>query len=149
MASESSKARDEARIRERIEAWATALRGRDLEGVMSHYAADVLVCDLAPPLQRVGADEVRKMLEWWFPTFRGPIGYEIRDLEISVGDDVAFSHSLNRLGGAAVSGVEWEVWVRATVCLRKIDGEWKITHEHSSVPYYMDGSFRAAVDLVP
>ena len=27
--------------------------------------------------------------------------------------------------------------------------QWKIMHEHSSVPFYMDGSFKAAVDLKP
>jgi ketosteroid isomerase-like protein len=36
-----------------------------------------------------------------------------------------------------------------TLCFRKIDGEWRITHEHESVPFYMDGSVRAAVDLEP
>jgi ketosteroid isomerase-like protein len=39
--------------------------------------------------------------------------------------------------------------VRATVCYRRIDGKWMVTHEHLSVPFYMDGSFRAAVDLKP
>jgi ketosteroid isomerase-like protein len=36
-----------------------------------------------------------------------------------------------------------------TVCLRKLDGTWRITHEHNSTPFYMDGSFRAALDLQP
>jgi ketosteroid isomerase-like protein len=38
---------------------------------------------------------------------------------------------------------------RSTVCFRKIAGEWMVVHEHSSVPFYMDGSYRAAVDLQP
>lgn len=28
-------------------------------------------------------------------------------------------------------------------------GGWKIAHTHSSVPFYMEGSYRAAVDLHP
>jgi PhnB protein len=39
--------------------------------------------------------------------------------------------------------------VRETLGLRKIDGIWKIAHQHHSVPFYMDGSNRAAVDLKP
>jgi PhnB protein len=39
--------------------------------------------------------------------------------------------------------------VRATVGCRKIADRWKVTHEHSSVPFYMDGSYKAAVDLRP
>jgi ketosteroid isomerase-like protein len=116
---------------------------------MSHYASDVLVFDLAPPLQYRGADAYRKNWEAWFPTFRGSIGYEIRDLSIVASDDLAFCHSFNRITGARTDNEKTDVWVRATVCLRKIDGNWKIVHEHQSVPFYMDGSYRAAVDLKP
>ena len=42
-----------------------------------------------------------------------------------------------------------EVWFRQTLCFRKIRGAWKIAHQHESVPFYMDGSYRAAVDLEP
>jgi ketosteroid isomerase-like protein len=41
------------------------------------------------------------------------------------------------------------MWFRVTLGLRRIDGKWLVTHEHSSVPFYMDGSLRAAVDLNP
>ena len=116
---------------------------------MSHFAADIVTFDLAPPLQSTGADALRQSLEAWFPTFRGPVGYEVRDLSITTGDDVAFCRSLNRISGTRTDGEETDVWVRATVGLRRIDGRWQVTHEHSSVPFYMDGSYRAAVDLEP
>jgi ketosteroid isomerase-like protein len=70
-------------------------------------------------------------------------------LSIITGDDVAFSTSLNHISGTRTSGEENEVWVRATVCFRKIGGKWMVTHEHFSVPFYMDGSYKAAVDLKP
>lgn len=38
---------------------------------------------------------------------------------------------------------------RVTLCLRRVGSAWMIVHEHESVPFYMDGSFRAAVDLQP
>ena len=38
---------------------------------------------------------------------------------------------------------------RVTIVLRRIGGAWKITHQHTSVPFRMDGSFKAAVDLTP
>lgn len=139
---------DEAQIRALIENWAKALRAKDADAVMSVYAQEFLAFDLAPPL-RHRVDAYRKGLEEWFPTFRGPIGYEIRDLAVTVGNDVAFSHSLNRLTGNRTTGEETDVWMRATVCFCKIDGQWKVAHEHVSVPFYMDGSFRAAVDLTP
>jgi ketosteroid isomerase-like protein len=72
-----------------------------------------------------------------------------RDLSITADGDVAFCRSLNRISGTRTDGEETDVWVRATVGLRRIDGSWQVTHEHSSLPFYRDGSYRAAVDLVP
>ena len=149
MTAGSSRASDEAQIRRLIDTWAEAIRAKDVDAVMSHFAADIVTFDLAPPLQSTGADALRQSLEAWFPTFRGPVGYEVHDLSITTGDDVAFCRSLNRISGTRTDGEETDVWVRATVGLRRIDGRWQVTHEHSSVPFYMDGSYRAAVDLEP
>jgi ketosteroid isomerase-like protein len=104
---------------------------------------------VGPPLLFRGANAYRKNWEEWFATWEGPIGYEIRDLGITMGDDVAFSHSLNRIYGKRTNGEDTDVWVRVTDGFRKIDGKWLITHEHVSVPFYMDGSYKAAVDLKP
>ena len=144
-----NRAYNEARIRRLIDTWAEAIRAKDVDAVMSHFAADIVTFDLAPPLQSTGADPLRQSLEAWFPTFRGPVGYEVHDLSITTGDELAFCRSLNRISGTRTDGEETDVWVRATVGLRRIDGRWQVTHEHSSVPFYMDGSYRAAVDLEP
>jgi ketosteroid isomerase-like protein len=149
MTTTSNIANVEAQIRDRIDNWAKAVRAKDVNGVMSHYASDILTFDLAPPLEYKGANAYRKNWEAWFPTFRGPIGYEIRDLRITASDDIAFCHSLNRISGTRTNGEETDVWVRATVGLRKINGKWMVTHEHISVPFYMDGSDKAALDLKP
>jgi uncharacterized protein (TIGR02246 family) len=137
----------EARIRVLIDGWANAMRAKDADGVMSHYAADNVTFDLAPPLISAAANA--KGLEAWFATWQGPLGYEIRDLNITAGDDVAFCHSLNRLSGTKVDGEEADVWFRLTLGFRKTGAEWRIVHHHESVPFYMDGSYRAAVDLEP
>ena len=136
----------EARIQALIDDWANALRAKDAQGVMAHYAADSVTFDLAPPLVSTTDAEG---LQAWFSTWRSPLGYEIRDLSVTVDGDAAFAHGLARLSGIKVDGEKAEVWFRLTLCFRKIRGEWKIAHQHESVPFYMDGSFRAAVDLKP
>jgi ketosteroid isomerase-like protein len=52
--------------------------------------------------------------------------------------------SLNHLAGTRTDGEYDHAWTRSTLGLRKIDGAWKITHEHNSAPFYMDGSDRPA-----
>ena len=140
---------EEAKIREMVESWAGALRAKDVVGVLAHYAPDVVTFDLAPPLDYVGADALRESLAAWFPTFRGRVGYEITKLAVAAGDDLAFCRSLNRISGSRTDGTETDVWIRVTLCCRNIDGAWTIVHQHASVPFHMDGSYRAAVDLKP
>ncbi len=141
--------KDDAQIHALIEDWAKALRAKDVDAVMSAYAPDLLAFDLPPPLQVRGASEHRAGFEAWFPTFVGPIGFEMRELSVAADANLAFSHSLNRITGQRTSGESTDVWVRATVAFRKIGGRWRVVHEHVSVPFYMDGSNRAAVDLKP
>ncbi len=160
MTTESSKVTDEAQIRQLLDDWAKALCAKDVDGVKSNYAPEIVSFDIAPPLrQRVGADEYGKGLEEWFSTFQDSIGYEIRELEIAVGGDLALAHSIHHLSGkrktsedsdiTVRSGEDTDVWMRSTIGLRKIDGKWLIAHEHTSVPMYMDGSDKAAIDLKP
>jgi len=149
MASEKTKKNDEAQIRELVDNWAKALRAKDVDGLMANYTPDMLLFDLAPPLQYKGAAAYRKSWEEWLPTFQGPIGFDRRDLKITAGSDVAFCHCLNRISGKRKDGTASDVWVRATVCFHKIDGAWMVEHEHVSVPFYMDGTYKAAIDLKP
>lgn len=148
MTTKSSASTDEAQIRQQIESWTKALRAKDLDGLMSHYAQDILVFDLAPPLQYKGAVAYRKNWADWFPSFQGAVGYEIHDLSVTTGGDVAFCRSLNRITGKRTSGENTDVWVRATVGFRKIGGKWMVTHEHFSVPINME-TFEGALDLKP
>lgn len=152
---------DEAEIRQLMNEQAMAIRAKDARRLFSGYAPDIVKYDLAPPLRRTGP-EVHDVdrLERWFAGFDDPIDWELRDLSVTVGEDVAFCHGLNRLSatprgvvrgpdGLEYEGERFDLWFRITVGLRKIDGRWQITHEHTSTPFYMDGSFKAATDLRP
>jgi hypothetical protein len=81
---------DEANIRQRINRWVEALCTMDLEGVMSLYAPDIVSFDLVPPLRHVGAKAKEKNWANAFAMFQRPLDYEIRDLTLTLGDDVAF-----------------------------------------------------------
>src|SRR6476659_7275932 len=108
------RATDEANIRQRIDRCVEAIRAMDLEGVMALYAPDIVSFDIVPPLRHMGAEAKRKNWVDVFATYQRPLGYEIRDLTITLGDDVAFGHSLNRISGTLQNGLRSEVWLRWT-----------------------------------
>jgi uncharacterized protein (TIGR02246 family) len=139
---------EEAKIRQLIDGFQRAIRAKDLSGVLSVYAPDIVSFDLVPPMQHVGIAAYRRPWEETFASFEGRIGYEVSDLSITAADDVAFSHSLNQMSGIIKGGQTTSVWVRWTACFRKLDGRWLITHEQVSVPIDME-SGRALLDLEP
>ena len=147
MATRNRQPGNEAQIRAVVEEWAGAIRAKDVAGVVRHHAPGFVHFSLAPPLISTASD--RKGLEAWFATWQGLLGYELRDLTVTAGEDVAFSHSLNRLSGTTTEGEKSSIWFRHTLGFRRIGSAWKITHEHESVPFHMDGSFKAAVELTP
>jgi ketosteroid isomerase-like protein len=131
-------AKDEADIRRLFDGWAEAVRAKDIDGALRGYAPDLLAFDLINPLRYVGLDDLRSRLADWFLSFAGPIGYENRDLSVAASQDVAFSHSLNHVNGTTTDGQKIDMWWRATVCFRKIDGEWMVTHSHTSEVFLPD-----------
>ena len=76
------------------------------------------------------------------------IGYEIRDLSITAGDEVAFSHGLSHVSATKKDGGQLDMWWRTTVCFSKVEGKWNVVHEHNSVPFDV-GSGKASLDLKP
>jgi PhnB protein len=123
-----------------------AIRAKDVEAVAAQYDADVVMYNLAPPLQTRGLD--RGAIRTWFDSYDGPIGCETADERFFVDGDVAFCHYLYHISGTQTSGSEVNMWVRATLGLRRGDGAWKIVHGHDSDPFDMQ-TFQALLDLQP
>lgn len=139
---------DEARIRGIVEDRALAILAKDLDRVMASYAPDVVSFDVVDPLRNVGAEAVRARLQAWFAAYQGPIRCEVRDLTVAAREDVAFAHSLHRFSGTMTSGKAVDMWVRDTLCLRKVAGSWRVTHEHMSEPFDPQTG-QASLDLKP
>jgi ketosteroid isomerase-like protein len=138
----------EAQIRQQIGKIVEGIRTQDLEGLKRLYMADVVSFDVEPPLQHVGV--AAKMRNWSnvFTVFRDAT-YEVRDLELTVGEDVAFGHGFGRLSGTLRNGTATSgMWVRATFCLQKVDGNWLIAHDQVSVPLDIS-SGKGVTDLEP
>jgi ketosteroid isomerase-like protein len=141
---------DEAAIRAVIDARVEALRRKDGAAAVAMLAPDLVAFELPPPLQvpgEVATDAAAAQA--WLDGFEGPVETEIRDLVIQVAGDVAFSHSLNRLSATRTDGRAIAFWMRSTLGFRKRGEAWTIIHGHTSVPFRMDGSFSAALDLEP
>jgi uncharacterized protein (TIGR02246 family) len=148
MAVEERKNNEEAAIQRRLDDWIILLRNKNIEGFMSIYAPEVVTFDIVSQLRHLGAEALRSLWEEVFFVYQGPLDYELHDLSITVGDDVAFTHSLNRISGTLNNGQQSGYWLRWTACWRKIGGKWLIVHHQNSVPVDVEHG-KALLDLSP
>jgi ketosteroid isomerase-like protein len=141
---------DVTTIRELIDARNEAIEKGDAERALGPVAENVTSYDLQPPLAYEGAAaRDREGLEEWLATWDGPVAIETQDPTIAVDGDLGFAYGLSRMRGTKKGEGPVELWYRTTLCFERSGGEWKVVHEHRSVPFLMDGSGRAALDLQP
>jgi ketosteroid isomerase-like protein len=126
--------RDDSAVRERVESLAQAIRDKDIDLLMTHYAPDVVAYDVMPPLAVLSASDYRKNFERWFASMAGPIDYEMNDLRISMSESHAFCHCVSRVRGTKKNGDAADYQVRVTTCFQKANGQWLVGHEHVSIP---------------
>jgi ketosteroid isomerase-like protein len=138
---------DLAAVRGVINAVSAASRARDAGALARLYAPDAWLADLAPPLARRGFDA--EGAQAWFDKWGGPVEISAHDEEITIGGDLALVQLLQQTRTLSREGEEAAWWARATIALARTPEGWRIVHEHVSVPFQMDGSYRAAIDLQP
>jgi ketosteroid isomerase-like protein len=141
----------EALIRQRVEDYVKALRAKDIDGVTSLFAPNMVSFDIAPhfgALRYVGADGKRRAWQEAFAAYPGPFNYEVHDLNVTTHGELAFVHSLNHVNLTLASGHITELWLRWTACLRRIDGVWLVVHDHVSVPADLEHG-HAVLNLAP
>lgn len=138
---------DEAEILALISSIHQAHHDKNATGIAAPYAPHAGIFDLEPPLMHDGISVERK--ERWLATWDGPVEIEPRDFQLTVDGDHAMGWGYLKMSGAKHGGPRVSFWMRETVVLKRAAGQWRIVHEHTSVPFYMDGSLRPAFDLHP
>jgi uncharacterized protein (TIGR02246 family) len=126
---------DETAIRALIERWAKAVRDEDRAGIRADHDPAILMFDVPPPLQARGLDEYMATWETFFAGVEKPVAFDFHDVNVTAGTDVAFATAIGHCVAIDPSeGGREELEFRLTVGLRKIDGRWRVMHEHHSLP---------------
>ncbi len=126
---------DQQQIRTLIQRWAEAVHATDLDTVLADHSDDIVMFDVPPPDDGVRGIEAYR--ETWPPFFvwqaRGA-SFEIVELEVSAGEDVAYAYALLRCGMPKELAERPERRLRLTLGLRRQAGRWVVAHEHHSYP---------------
>ena len=143
-----TQSQSETEIRNMIADWQKAVTACDVPKVMTYYAPNVLAFDAVGKLQFKGAKAYGAHWQACIDHCKGPMTFEVHELGVTAAKQVAFGHYVVRCGGEGPDGAQHTSWLRATACFQKLDGQWKIVHEHFSAPFEMP-SGKALFDLQP
>jgi uncharacterized protein (TIGR02246 family) len=125
---------DEAAVRSVIEGWIASVRRKDLDGVLRHHSPDVIMFDVPPSFRIDGIDAYRRTWETFFSWSADPVIFQVTDMKIVAGTEVAFAAMTMKCRGPGSDAQVEDLDFRLTVGLRKIGHQWTIVHEHHSVP---------------
>jgi ketosteroid isomerase-like protein len=115
---------------------------------MTKIADDAVSFEHEAPLQYVGADAIREVCRRGFDAMKGTFRWDIPDVQVIVGDDIAVTWGLNPMQAQEPGKERFESWSRGTRVFQRIDGKWKMIHQHVSYPYDPETG-EAKLDLKP
>ncbi|MFD9866142.1 YybH family protein [Streptomyces niveus] len=126
---------DEQQIRALIEGWAAAVHTGDMDRVLADHAADIVMFDVPPPQEGVrGIDAYRDTWPGFFEWQASGGTFDILELDVTAGADVAYAYALLRCGSPREVAERSATRLRLTIGLRKEAGRWVVAHEHHSFP---------------
>ncbi|HEY5783507.1 MAG TPA: SgcJ/EcaC family oxidoreductase [Microlunatus sp.] len=128
---------DDEEIRALILRWAEAVHGGDLPAVLADHADDVVMFDVPPPDQ--GVRGIAAYRTTWPPFFAWQASgatFDVVDLDVTAGADVAYAFALLRCGTPEEHAQHPDRRLRVTFGLRRRDDRWQIRHEHHSFPIW-------------
>jgi ketosteroid isomerase-like protein len=125
---------DVEQIRSLLDRWASAVRNQNFDAIRAHHDVNLLMFDVPPPFHSRGLDAYMDTWRLFFANAEKPIAFSLVDVEITAGSDVAFATAKGKCVNIDRAGRREPLEFRLTVGLRKIGGQWRILHEHHSLP---------------
>jgi ketosteroid isomerase-like protein len=117
-----------------VENWVKAVRGKDIDGILAYHTDDIVMFDVPPPFQSKGIKAYRKTWDTFYAWAKDLGVFDIIEMKVIAGGNVAFCCASMRCAGYDDSGKREELKFRLTIGLEKISNQWMIAHEHHSLP---------------
>lgn len=133
-ASGTDMSADEKAIRAALQSVTHAFAARDAAGTLAHFAEDVVIFDVPPPLASRGLAGSRKATQDFMDATEGPLICDYSDIHINVYGNGAAGYMFLRFAGQLKGGGSVDWLLRITQLYEKRDGKWWVVHEHASLP---------------
>ncbi|MEZ6093887.1 MAG: SgcJ/EcaC family oxidoreductase [Pirellulaceae bacterium] len=126
---------DENAIRKLMRDWSDALESKDVDAMMAHYCENAVLYDAVPPYKAVGVETIKNAWNCCLPYFPAEFRSEHADVTVHVAGDVAVVYGMHHFVPTPADHPCGQTWMRVTLGFQRMDGEWKVVHEHCSIPF--------------
>ena len=130
----TSTTHSETQIRQLIDDHTRAICAKDLDQIMAHYAPNIVIFDMKPPLRLNGLAACRHMWETSLPYMPTASDMEQQELNMTISGDLAIAHWVSRFIGIDPDHPAAHMWLRVTAVCQRQEDSWTIIHEHVSIP---------------
>jgi ketosteroid isomerase-like protein len=144
----AEKVRPAEEVRGVLESWLEAVRARDVPRIIAHYAPDIVAYDAIQALRFQGREAYEAHWDACMAMCHGDMIFQLHEPTITASGDLGFVHGLVLCGARDEHGEEKKGWTRMTSCYRKLNGRWRVVHEHFSAPFDCETG-KALWDLQP
>ncbi|WP_166359846.1 YybH family protein [Pseudomonas akapageensis] len=148
MNAKTSPSSVETEIRDLIQRWQRAVVAKDIDAIVQPYADDIVAFDAVKALQFKGKQTYRDHWQACMALCPDAGIFDFEQLQVAAAQDVAFAHWLAHCGPAREAGEDKSCYMRVTAGYKRIDGQWKVVHEHWSAPFDMETT-KALFNLKP
>jgi uncharacterized protein (TIGR02246 family) len=125
-----------------------AVAARDGARLAARQHPDVLAYNVVGPLKLTGNAAVEEQMQAWFGAYSDGPRYRVAELHVDAERDLGYCAFIYHVSGTLADGNDVSMGVRATLVCKRIDGQWRIVHDHESVPFDPETGM-ALADLQP
>lgn len=131
-------------VRRQVDRLIEAVQSKDVARILGFYAEDIRAFDAIGALQFRGVEAYGAHWKACMESCPGEGLFELHEVEVQGSGELAIAHWLVRCG----PDPQQVGWMRGTQAWRRQDGEWRVVHDHWSVPFDPE-SGKAVFDLLP
>lgn len=115
-----------------VKIWDQVIIGHEVSDLVQQCASDLSVFDVST--QQNGVEEYKSAWEKFSPYFIKGTQIKRRDVKIYASEALAVLHCHSKVEHEVFKGKLQMPWCRTTLCMQKHGEQWRVVHQHISMP---------------
>lgn len=122
-------------VLQQIKLWDNAITGTKINELINQCSKDVSMFDVSSQLN--GIDEYKNEWQKFSPYFSKEMKISRRNVKLYASEELAILHCHSKVENLAMKDKVMMPWCRTTLCLKKQNNQWRVVHQHISMPINM------------